>query len=210
MLEELLHQNAAEANNGTIKAIPRIWDGIILETATAQSDQLTVALPGADKQQHIHGPCPFMPRGQALPQAGDQCLVAFDDDDDPWIIAWSFGEGVSFGPIVIDTYIHQDAVYDNGDSGATPTIDWKNGNYQKIRMTANATFTFVDPAGPGSFTLRLLQDSTGGRVATWPAAVKWPGGTVVPLSVASGAYDLFVFQFWSPTEYNVNASKAYA
>lgn len=45
---------------------------------------------------------------------------------------------------------------DNGDSGATPTIDWNSGNQQQVKLTLNATFTFTAPAGPCGLTLYLI------------------------------------------------------
>lgn len=40
-----------------------------------------------------YGPAPFdavawMPRGATLPQAGDPCLVALDNEGDAWVVAW--------------------------------------------------------------------------------------------------------------------------
>jgi hypothetical protein len=74
---------------------------------------------------------------------------------------------------------------DNGNSGASDTIDWTTGQKQKSTLTADCTFTFTAPAGPCNLTLRLIQDATGSRVVTWPAAVKWPGGTKPTLSGAN-------------------------
>jgi hypothetical protein len=66
----------------------RLWEGTILDDAAAPNDLVRVALPGADGERHAQGPCPFMPRGMALPQQGDRCLLALDDDGSPWIVAW--------------------------------------------------------------------------------------------------------------------------
>ena len=43
-------------------------------------------------------------------------------------------------------------LYDNGNSGATPTINWQNGNYQKIAISENALLTFSN-AFIGTITL---------------------------------------------------------
>lgn len=34
------------------------------------------------------GPCDWTPHGTALPPAGTVCLVAFDEDNIPWVIQW--------------------------------------------------------------------------------------------------------------------------
>ena len=45
-------------------------------------------------------------------------------------------------------------LYDNGNSGATPTINWQNGNYQKIAVSENTLFTFSN-AFIGTITLQI-------------------------------------------------------
>ena len=87
-----------------------------------------------------------------------------------------------------------------GASGTNTTssyaIDISTGNVFNLILSANCTFTFTNPPASGvscSFTLILAQDGTGSRTATWPAAVKWPGGTAPTLSTAAGAIDVLTF-----------------
>lgn len=76
-------------------------------------------------------------------------------------------------------------VYANGNSGATPALNFNNGIKQSFTMTANATFTFSNPKVGATYVLELTQDGTGSRTYTWPAAVKWPGGSAPSASGAS-------------------------
>lgn len=99
--------------------------------------------------------------------------------------------------------------FGNGNSGATPTVDWGNGQKQIITLSANATFTFTAPLGGGSFLLRVVQDATGSRTATWPGTVKWAGGTAPTLSTAASAEDIVTF-YWNGTNYYGVASLAFA
>ena len=81
--------------------------------------------------------------------------------------------------------------YSNGNSGTAKTVDWNNGNKQLVTMTGNCTFTFTAPTGGvANLLLRLVQDATGGRTATWPATVKWPGGSAPTLTAAANAVDI--------------------
>jgi hypothetical protein len=98
--------------------------------------------------------------------------------------------------------------YDNGNSGAAKTIDWTNGNKQKVTLTANCTFTFTDPGVVGNLILEIVQDATGGRTVTWPAAVKWPGGNAPSLTGSANAVDMTSF-FYNKTSYYGNASLDY-
>lgn len=36
----------------------------------------------------LESPAPYPKRGDRDPHAGDQCLIAFDQDGRPWVIAW--------------------------------------------------------------------------------------------------------------------------
>lgn len=85
--------------------------------------------------------------------------------------------------------------HDNGNSGTSDQINWNNSNKQLSTLTGNCTFTFVDPNGPTNMLVRLVQDATGGRTVTWPASVKWPGGTAPTLSTAANAIDIVSFYF---------------
>lgn len=90
--------------------------------------------------------------------------------------------------------------YDNGNSGTSKTIDWSaNGHKQKITMTGDCAFTFTAPAGPCNLLLKKIQDGTGGRVPTWPAAVKWPGGTK-PVHSGASKTDIVTF-YYDGTDY---------
>jgi hypothetical protein len=52
--------------------------------------------------------------------------------------------------------------YDNGNSGAAKSIDWSNGQNQKITINSNTTLTIQNPPGVGHYQLRMIMDGTGG------------------------------------------------
>lgn len=95
------------------------------------------------------------------------------------------------------------AEVDDGNSGTSKTIDWTTGAAHKVTLTGNVTFTFTAPAAAGArVQLRLVQDGTGGRTATWPASVKWPSGTPTVTSTAS-AIDIVTFWYDGTNYYAV-------
>jgi len=101
------------------------------------------------------------------------------------------------------------AEYNNGNSGTAATITWANGSKQVLTLTGNATLTFSAPAGKaGSFVLRLVQDATGSRTVTWPAAVKWRGAVAGNLSTAASSVDIVTF-YYDGTNYYACASTGY-
>lgn len=77
-------------------------------------------------------------------------------------------------------------MYDAGNSGSSKTIDWGNGAYQKLTLTADTTLTLSSPENT-IYLLTLLQDSTGSRTVSWPATVRWAGGTALTTSTANKA-----------------------
>ena len=78
----------------------------------------------------------------------------------------------------------------------TTTIDWKLGNKFAFTFGAqNDTFTFTAPSNPCNILLKLIQDGTGSRTATWPSTVKWPSGTAPTLSTGAAAIDIIGFYF---------------
>jgi len=94
---------------------------------------------------------------------------------------------------------------DNGDSGGADTINWGLSNKQKSTLTDDCTFTFTNPASKGNLLLKLVQDSSGSRLVTWPGNVKWPSGTAPTLSTGAYAIDIITFYF-DNTSYYGNSS----
>jgi hypothetical protein len=84
---------------------------------------------------------------------------------------------------------------DDGNSSTADTIDWGAGNNHRSTLTGNCTYTFTAPAGVGYLSLKLIQDGTGSRTATWPAAVKWPGNTAPTLTTTANRIDIVTFYY---------------
>lgn len=85
--------------------------------------------------------------------------------------------------------------FDQGDiGGGSVTFNVGVANVQRIRMTANITSVTLTGLGAGYgniLWITLVQDGTGGRTITWPAAVKWPGGVAPTLTAAANGVDQF-------------------
>ena len=90
---------------------------------------------------------------------------------------------------------YQDAMYDNGNSGAAITIDPVNGNYQKLTLTDDVAITLTSPSGPCTMHIHCTQDGTGGWVPTWVTSIYTVGGTAPVFSTDISAEDLLVLEF---------------
>lgn len=85
-------------------------------------------------------------------------------------------------------------------AAASTTVDFASGDWAPVSMGASiTTLTLSNPVTGHVYLLELIQDATGGRTVTWPASVKWPGGTAPTLSGASKT-DL-VTLVWNGTNY---------
>lgn len=85
--------------------------------------------------------------------------------------------------------------YDNGDSGATATINWNEGQKQRITLTDSPTLTFVHPPEAANFLLKIVQDSTGNRTITWPTGVLFPNGQDPNLTNQGDSIDIVTFYY---------------
>jgi hypothetical protein len=70
-----------------------------------------------------------------------------------------------------------------------------------VTLTADCAFTFPAAGAGKSFSVRLVQDGTGGRTATWDSSAKWPGGTAPTLSTAASSVDTFAFVCFDGTRF---------
>jgi hypothetical protein len=79
------------------------------------------------------------------------------------------------------------------------TVNWNSGNVQTLTLNSNTSLSFSNAQAGGEYKLILNQDSAGNRTVTWPASVKWPGGTAPTLTSTTGAIDMVDFTFTGST-----------
>jgi hypothetical protein len=91
---------------------------------------------------------------------------------------------------------YKEYVTANTSVSTTYTVDLSTANIFALTLTGNTTFSFTNPAATGTssaFTMIITQDSTGSRTGTWPASVKWPGGSTPVLSTGANKTDILNF-----------------
>jgi trimeric autotransporter adhesin len=77
---------------------------------------------------------------------------------------------------------------------ATTSVDWSQSNIQSITLTGNwAPTAFSNPVDGARYILIIKQDGTGSRTVTWPATVRWPGGTAPTLTTTASKTDYIGF-----------------
>lgn len=76
------------------------------------------------------------------------------------------------------------------DSGTAITLDAAAGTLHWVTLTDSATITITGLVDGAQLLVILEQDATGSRVPTWPADVRWPGGTEPTWSTTPGDVDV--------------------
>jgi len=95
------------------------------------------------------------------------------------------------------------------NSGTAVTLALASGTVLSYTLTGNCTFTMPTATSGTSFIIRLIQDATGSRTATF-TGVKWPGGTVPTITTtASTGVDIISFVCIAAVWYG-NAAQAFA
>lgn len=84
----------------------------------------------------------------------------------------------------------------SGLVSGTTGLDCSSANFFRHTLAGDTTFQFEnpesDPAG-NSFTIIVIQDSTGGHSVSWPSSVEWDSGTSPSLSTNAGDKHMLSF-----------------
>lgn len=99
--------------------------------------------------------------------------------------------------------------YDNGNSGVANTIDWNNGQNQKITLTANCVLTLPSVIGTGRFQLKVIQDGTGSRSLSFTSAsVKNP--TNFDFASGTANQECIITFYWDGAKYIILSTPYYS
>lgn len=82
------------------------------------------------------------------------------------------------------------------NGAGTIALDITNSTSFTVTLTGTATFELggVTPENEYKIVISVVQDATGSRTVTWPASVKWSGGTSPVLSTGANALDIITLQ----------------
>jgi len=106
---------------------------------------------------------------------------------------------------VTDIKITKTLFFDTELANNVLSVDWTKKNKQSIILGNTGSMTFIDPAGPTSLLLKVVQDSTGSHTLVWPSSVKWPNGIAPSLSSGGNSIDI-VGIYFDGTSYYGNIS----
>lgn len=75
-------------------------------------------------------------------------------------------------------------------ASATTNIDLSTGNVFTINLGANITTLNTSNPAVGTYLVKFVQDATGSRTVSFPAAWKWAGGVVPVLTTTASKLDI--------------------
>lgn len=103
------------------------------------------------------------------------------------------------GQVTFGNYHMEPSENNAGNSGTSLTVDLSTGAAQKITLTGNVTLTLTNPVTGGSYVFKIATGA-GSFTVTWPASVKWSGGTAPTITTAASKVDL-INLYWDGTNY---------
>lgn len=133
----------------------------------------------------------------------DTTTVTTDTDRRAWVVGGQlfYADGLTATLNCHDQVVQSPELKDYAETRTAPassagalTVDLAAGNHAEITLTESVTaLTLANPPAAGkagSLTLVIHQDATGGWAITWPAAIRWPGGTAPVITAAASATDV--------------------
>lgn len=105
----------------------------------------------------------------------------------------NLGAAASDAPTITSGMTFSGATKQNVQAIASTAIDWSVAEYQTKSISANTTFTFSGITASKGQGILLLLTITSSAVPTWPAAVKWSGGSAPDLGNGTHLLGLATF-----------------
>lgn len=99
-------------------------------------------------------------------------------------------------------------LYDNGNSGASITINWANGDRQKLTVSASTTLSYSGAVAGQVMTLIVVENGTGNFTVTLPTS-KWPSGSAGSFTTTANAINTLTVMF-DGTNYLTQLAPGYA
>lgn len=102
--------------------------------------------------------------------------------------------------------------YDNGNSGTGITIDFSNGQCQKVTLnSATPTLTMANGPGVGHYQLKIIQDGTGSRAPSWAgtnySASRWLNSSSAPSVNTTASAETLSNWYWDGSKWYQSLAK---
>lgn len=99
-------------------------------------------------------------------------------------------------------------LYDNGNSGSAITINWANGDRQKVTISAACTISYSNAIAGQILNLEVIENGTGGFAITLPTS-KWPNGAAGVFTTTANAKNILAVEY-DGTDYLTQLAPGFA
>jgi hypothetical protein len=86
-------------------------------------------------------------------------------------------------------------------ASSTTSLDLSTGNVFTINLSTNISTLTLTNAAVGTYLVKFVQDATGSRTVSFPAAWKWAGGTAPTLTSTASKLDIVTLVYDGTTFY---------
>jgi hypothetical protein len=120
------------------------------------------------------------------------------------------GTWVPGSALQVNNTITFQSEFNIGSQGGAFTVNWNQGNREKVTLTGSTAHvaTFTAPvSGVTNLELKVIEGSATNTV-TWPASVKWPSASTPVMTTINGQEDI-VACLWDGTDYLCTAALNY-
>lgn len=94
-------------------------------------------------------------------------------------------------------------LFDCGTVGATETVNWRNGDRQKLTLDENLTITFSNAVSGQTITLYMLQDGSGTNTITFADTITWADATTPTWTTTASKMNIAVIFYDGSAYYGV-------
>ena len=86
-------------------------------------------------------------------------------------------------------------------ASSTTSLDLSTGNVFTINLSTNISTLTLTNAAVGTYLVKFVQDATGSRTVSFPAAWKWAGGLAPLLTTTANKLDIVTLVYDGTTYY---------
>lgn len=98
---------------------------------------------------------------------------------------------------------------DHGSSGAAKSVSFSGGQFGKITLNSDTVLTIKSPPGVGHYQLRVIQDATGGRTASFVnlSQTRWLGAASQPALNSAASGESLLTMYWDGAAWTQSLEK---
>jgi hypothetical protein len=178
-------------SNGVVGAFRTYVDGVNLSDVMIFIEDGSIGVNVASVDPSAIFELASTTKGFLPPRMTDAQRIAISSPAEGLMIFNTTNKGVAYRDGTNWGYL-SGALQNVTGSGGTQNILFASGNIVNLTLNASTTLTFSGHV-VGTYIIQVTQGGGGSNTLTYPASVKWSGGTAPTLTTAVGKTDILTF-----------------